>query len=273
MASYSQSKSKSSSKPKNLQAGEYQNLIGPAYTASKNVLSAPGISGTPAFEGPLYAPMDAGETGALNRVAAYNPIDANSTMGSTYRGYADTIDGRYLDPAANPFLAASYEAAARPIEQAAYDQNMASRSLFTGSGQRLNSSSPFARVKQRTDRTTGEALSAAGEKVYGDNLQNERNAQLAATQAGGTYGMQDMQQQFKVLTDQLQAQELPRMIADFGVTRGLEVFKQRLDYLKSIMAGSFQASQPVAATTAKSSSSSMDAGIGFSGGGGGGKTV
>lgn len=82
----------------------------------------------------------------------------------------DTIAGRYLDPASNPWLSSTYDAAARQVTPRV-------NSLFEAGG-RYGSGA--------NQGVLGQNLSDLASNIYGTNYQNERTRQLAA--AAGPIG-------------------------------------------------------------------------------------
>src|SRR5260221_2618408 len=76
----------------------------------------------------------------------------------------DTIAGRYLDPASNPYLAGTYDAAARQVTPRV-------NSLFEAGG-RYGSGA--------NQGVLGQNLADLASNIYGTNYQNERTRQLAA---------------------------------------------------------------------------------------------
>jgi hypothetical protein len=141
-----------------------------------------GGGGQPAQGGTVGGPNTGGIIGALlggalggmqggNRPAGTTTTTTNQTLApGGLQQLQNTISGQYLDPATNPYLNQTYDAAARQITPRV-------NSLFEASG-RYGSGAHQG--------VLGQTLSDLGTNIYGGNYNNERARQLAA--AGTSIG-------------------------------------------------------------------------------------
>jgi len=183
----------------------------------------------------------------LGQLSADNPMQAATTDYLT-----QALSGNFLpgQPGANPFLNASIDAASRPILQGL--QDLLTRELpgrFTQAGQFTNprGSSPFDFAAARATGDAAHALGDIGTKLAFQTQEAERGRQQEAVSLS--------QQQVQTMLTNLQAQALPRLIADLGLERGQEVFKTRLQALLQALGVVTNAPLQTVATSSKSSQS------------------
>lgn len=173
------------------------------------------------------APISAGERSSLamlnQQAAATNP------MITSY--LSDVLGGQYLPGAdkANPFLEPAIQAAQRPTQQALEDT--LSRTL----------PSQFAKVGQFNQPQRGSsAFDTAAALAYGRGAQ--ALSDIATNMSNTAYGSERQLQQGAVglnqaqtqnLVQTLQANALPRLIQQQGISTGLGLFQQRIQNLLS----------------------------------------
>jgi hypothetical protein len=104
-------------------------------------------------------------------------VSGSPVMGAADSQITDTINGKYLNPASNPYLSGTYDLAASQL------QNQM-RSAFGGSD-----ALPGSSGVQQAALSTG--LADLGNQIYGQNYQTERQHQLAATELAPTLANQD----------------------------------------------------------------------------------
>ncbi len=147
---------------------------------------------------------------------------------------SQTLSGKFLDPASNPFLQATIEAAQRPLlEQFRDVTDPGLRGAFTAADQRVQGegSSAFARARAIESRGLFSALGDISTNIAGQNFQQERARQVQAITQSGPLSAQEINSTIQGL----QAVALPRLIEQFGIDRGLEEFNRRIDtVLKAI---------------------------------------
>ena len=212
------SKSKQSSKPVDITPPQYQNLRQHVGNTLQDFMQ----SGGPSYQGPFVAPITNEELASLDRVKLLS--QGRSNLSSLGRGETErTLRGDYLDPASNPFLRSTVDAAIRPISQAREEANLADRASFARAGQRLSQSSPFARAYNIGERGYADAIGDVSTKIYGANYDAERNRQVGAVAQADALDSAELTRTL----EGLKAAALPRLIADLGIERGMAEFTRR----------------------------------------------
>lgn len=112
---------------------------------------------------------------------------ANNGMGAASGLIQDTLSGKYLDPNSNPYLKATYDAAAKGVTSEYQDSVapslMAEGETASGGGPgALAGSSGFNQAQSNNEYVLGETLNNLATNIYGGNYQQERSRQM---QAGG----------------------------------------------------------------------------------------
>jgi hypothetical protein len=223
------SSSKQSSTPVDTTPPELAALRAP-FASSLTSLFQQG--GRPAYPGPFVAPITGAEETALGATAgaAYDPNRANLL--------AQTLSGNFLpgQPGANPFLDAAIRAAQAPTRQALNDT--LARTLpgtFTAAGQQIGGglrspnprqtpgSTAFDLAAARAFEGGAGALSNIATNMAFQGYESERGRQQQAIPLS--------QQEVQTMTQNLQAQALPRLIQDLGIERGLAEFQSRMNSL------------------------------------------
>lgn len=132
------------------------------------------------YGGQQVAPFGADTTAALgqyrDQAMAGNPITAPAQ-----NMLAGTLQGDYLTPESNPYLAAMSDAANRQTTRQ-YQEAVAPgiQSQFANSGR--TGSGLYANAMDSSRDTLGRNLAESNAALYGNNFQNERNRQLQAAQ-------------------------------------------------------------------------------------------
>lgn len=176
----------------------------------------------------------------------------------------DILSGRTMDPASNPALQASIEAAQRPIMEQFGDDLMGLRSQFTRAGQFVQpeSSSPFDVADARLRSGVAGALGDVSTDLVAQNMQQERarqlqalglteqafqtgeDRQLQATRAAPAFDLS----QLEGVMSALEAQALPRLIEQRGLDRGMEEFNNQMSRFLNALNIAGQVSQPTNVT-------------------------
>ncbi|MGI9297773.1 MAG: hypothetical protein ACR2QC_07735 [Gammaproteobacteria bacterium] len=185
------------------------------------------------FPGELVAPIRADELDIVELLGnRFGKPGENFAAGQDLLGR--TIAGDFLDPASNPFLAATIEAAVRPARAAFEEDVLPALQLgFAGAGQQTQASgsSPFVREVRQAGRDLENTIADTAARISAQNLARERAIQAQAP----SQVAQVEAQQINNLVNVLQAQALPRLIEDLGVERGLQEFQLRLQRLLAVL--------------------------------------
>lgn len=222
----STSESQQTSKPIDTTPEEFQALRDPLAQALQGLIGAPLAQGGGAFAGPLAAPITGQEAGLVTQ--AGQQAGANPFSDAITQLLQKTISGQFLDPASNPFLGQTIQAAIRPLIETFQDVAQPQlQSAFTAAGQRTQpgGSSAFDKAAAISTRGLLQQIGDVTTNIAGQNFQAERQRQMeAATQAGAI-----RQQDLQATVTGLQASALPRLISDLGIERGIAEFRARLD--------------------------------------------
>ena len=246
--------------PTDVTPPEFAALRGPLADALRALLSPP------TFQGGDPSTFAVGPTDLENTLL--QRIGQLSSGGSALRQQAtgqlsDVIGGQFLDPASNPFLQATINAATRPLLEQFQDVTLPRlQGDFTAAGQRTQpgSSSAFDRAAALAQRGLASAVGEVASGIAGQNFQQERGRQQEAV----TQATQISQQDIQNTIEGLRAAALPRLIEQFGVDQGLAQFNERLQTILQAIAGA--SGLPVTAfeTTAQGTSAGTSAGTGTS---------
>jgi hypothetical protein len=128
-----------------------------------------------AYEQDALQYAGAGNAG-LNQAGAYN---------------SDVLSGQYLDPASNPHLRGTFDAASRAVTDNYRDAvlpQLQSRFALAGQG----ASGNFAGAYGRANQALGTSLSELGSSIYGGNYQAERGRMEAARNFSPTFAADQM---------------------------------------------------------------------------------
>lgn len=224
----------------------------------------------------------------LSKVMQGQFMGPNATPASLQQ-FAQMLQGAqqttgYQANEANPFLNAAIEAAQRPTLQGL--EETLSRTLpgrFTQAGQftQPQGSSAFDRAAAIASRGAGDAMADIATNLSFATMEAERGRQFEAQEGArkresealtgelqrifqGQQGERDRQNEAAGLTSQvkaqevdtlvknLQAQALPRLIEEFGIERGMEVFNNRMNGLLSALGITAGVTQPTIAQQSKS---------------------
>lgn len=136
-----------------------------------------------------------------------------------------TISGAYLDPTSNPFLAATIDAAVRPIMEQFGQDTLANRSAFTRAGQTIappgRGSSPFEMAQALLTRGVANAVGDTSANIAYSNYAAERDRQVNAGNAAELLAGMDQNQ----LVTALSAAGLPREVLDTALQRRAGAFE------------------------------------------------
>jgi hypothetical protein len=216
---YSESRSRSSSKTKDITPEEFTGLRRPFADSLRGFLSAEGGQ----YPGELVAPITGDELGAIAGIG-----DTFDRFLASYQpGLEATARGDFLrDVPNNPFLGGAIDFIRRSVNDAFDAESASRRALFSRAGQVIQESSPFSESQSRleVDRQDRLASQIAGAAL--PLYEAERQRQFgAADQAKAV---------LEASRGVLEAKALPRLIADLGVERGQALFTERLNRLLAL---------------------------------------
>jgi hypothetical protein len=223
------SSAKQSSRPVDVTPNDVAALRGTFGSALTNLINQ---GGPQQYSGPLVAPVDQAQQTALGAVsnAAYNP--------QTQAYLNQSLAGNFLpgQPGSNPYTQAAITAAQRPTVQALNDT--LARTLpgvFTAAGQQIGGGLRSNNGTARPGSTAFDMAAArafeGGSNALGDIATNFMNTQYGQERQLQQQSVQLQQQQVQSLINNLTAQSLPQQIADLGVQRGLDLYKQNVTAL------------------------------------------
>lgn len=194
--------------------------------------SAPSLAGIPGYEGQTTAPVSGNENDLLAALMGTTSANAGTTNRDSL--LAGILGGDYLSVDRNPNLAGAIEAAIRPVRSEF--QNVVTptlRAKFTMAGQQIqgDGSSPFDRASALAGQSYLDKIGDISKQIASDQYQQERQLQTQAI----TQQTQANTAQVNDLVTNLQAQALPRMVEQYGLDKGIELFNQRVQALLSIL--------------------------------------
>lgn len=192
--------------------------------------------------------FSAGETGNEQALRAQLMGDAAGATGR--QGLIqDTMAGKFTDPNTNPFLNDYIRMAQRQTMQGL--EETLTRSLpgrFTAAGQFVQpqGSSAFDRAAAIATRGAADAAADIATGIGYQAYQGERQNQQAAI------GLSHQETQNTI--SNLTAQALPRIIQQYGIDKGLEVFQQQLAGILDVLKTAASLTQPTVGNDSQSTS-------------------
>lgn len=162
-----------------------------------------------AYGGQRYAEMNPAQTGALGMVAN-RAMGGDALMNAGYGNVQDTLSGKYLDPATNPFLQNNVQLA---MNQAMGNIN----SQFNR---------PGAFGSTAHEGVAAGQLGNIASQMYGQNYANERQNQLQAWGAAPTFGNMAYQDAGQLMN----AGQLLQDEQQKGLDWNLQQFQEQQDY-------------------------------------------
>jgi hypothetical protein len=232
-------------------------------------------------KGPYTAPATGAERGLTGQL-----INTPNTSGTAERFLDKTMAGGVKNPLAsnpfgksvNPFLTKTIRAAQRPGLQGL--EETLGRTLpgrFTQAGQftQPQGSSAFDRAAAIATRGVADANADIATGIGAAAFEGERGRQLQQNVASADFenneanrGVQaaELQQgitnsEISNMTTKLQAAALPRLIEQYGIDKGLELFESQMDAMLAALGVAAGVTRPVIATTGDSKSSGGSVGL------------
>lgn len=137
------------------------------------------------YQGSTVAGMTPEQKSALSQITnmggTVDPLLSGQNQTAT-----DTINGKYLDPSTNPYLAATYGQAADQVARTYQTVTAPGTSAAFAAGGRYGSGARNQAVDQN-NQALGTTLNNLATNIYGGNYATERDRQLAATNNAGNY--------------------------------------------------------------------------------------
>lgn len=158
-------------------------------------------------------------------LAPYNPVREDVGAARGYLG--DVVGGRYLDPSSNPYLAATYDQAAKGVVDQ-YRRGTAAQTDARAAGANAFGGSAYDEMVAANQYDLGQTLNNLATSIYGGAYANERGLQQQAASALPGVGapMADLERDY--LQQQLDAQ-----YANFAERRDFPL--RQLDILGSVI--------------------------------------
>lgn len=130
------------------------------------------------YTGQTFAGLNPTQTSALGTITGMGSTpDAGVTAASNMNN--DTIAGKYLSPETNPWLTATYRAAADPVT-ASYMTATAPQTASAFSRAGRYGSGSYDNAVSQNEQNLGRTLGNLGTNIFGGNYQNERQNQITA---------------------------------------------------------------------------------------------
>lgn len=213
---------------------EFANLRGLIADRLRGFLSGSGVSGIPTPSGPRVAPITPQEQNLVNLIGQ-RALGSTPLQSSASNLLQQTLSGQFLNPASNPFLGATIEAAQRPLIRAFERTTIPNlRAQFTAAGHMIQpqSSSPFDTAVAMAQGDLMNALGDVSTRIASENFQAERGRQQSAV----NQALQVSQTEMANMLAGLQASALPRLIEQRGIDAGIEEFNNQLNTLFQALA-------------------------------------
>jgi hypothetical protein len=210
------------------------------------------------IEGPFVAGLSDQELNALGSFEA-NAFGPGGVGAAADQQLMDTLAGKE-----NPFAAQAIDAAINPILRNAKLQELRDRAMFTGAGQKIQSSSAFTEDRtnaiSETERNVGDVASQIAFQTY----QQERQNQMQALQLANL--------RFAEQRQGIATLALPRLIEQLGIDKGNEELQRRFAVMEDALKNLAGLTTPTIGynSSSQSSGGGANVGIGTTGGGGSG---
>ena len=176
-------------------APEFQPLAGQGLLGALGLLFPNGGT-TPASMPPgqnySVAPFSPYQNQALSDIGGVTPL-AGALGGAGAGMLGDTLSGKYLNPATNPYLTATFNEASKGLtdqyQLATAPSLMAEGQQAAGGGPGALQGSGFQQQQWENQYGLGQNIQNLGTNIFGGNYQQERQNQLGALgQLGATQG-------------------------------------------------------------------------------------
>ena len=200
---------------------------------------------TQGYQGDYVADITSEEQGLVDQISQFGGAAISPAQRAAADARLSTIRGENLVPTEQfkPWVTA--------INEAFDEGTLQNVGMFTGAGHSVQDSSPFQRSEAIREKARIDAIARAGTDIYmGERGFQEQaaageEAQAASRQAANA-------DEIKNLIDRLSATQLPRLIADMGLERGMAQFNEEINNLLNLFGMGVQATMPQLATTSGS---------------------
>jgi len=136
------------------------------------------------YSGETVAPLNDAQNIALDTTIGLGS-GVNQGVAAAGRNNVDTLEGKYLDPASNPWLTNTFNSAADAVTRQ-YQTATAPQTAGAMAGAGRYGSGAYQNQVRGNQLDLGKSLGNLATSIYGGNYQNERGNQMtAAGQAGG----------------------------------------------------------------------------------------
>lgn len=221
---------------------------------SVNTLGTGLAGGLPQYSGPLAAGMTGNEASTLGTLQGQ--VGQGGGVAGTNDYLSSVLGGNYLpgQSQANPFLNAAITGAQRTTMNN-LSQTL-SRSLpgyFTANGQMISPNNNGQGGSSAFDYAGALATQGAA-NAMGDIASNMSNSAYNTERGAQQQAVGLSQAEVSNTVQNLQAQALPRMIQQLGITNGLQLFQTNLSGMLQLLQTLGGISQPVIGNTQSSSS-------------------
>lgn len=211
--------------------------------------------------GPFVAPIGAEEQAALDAVNT-TPTALESASEAAILRRLDP--NRFRDIGSDPITQGVIEAATRPVIEAFNEQELLDRALFTRAGQKLPESSPFSRARAIATRGLTNTIGDIASRVVFGERERRGEEETQAIAAAAAKATADFGKKVEVL----KAKALPRVVEQFGLDKGREIFNDRLNTLKEILGVAGAIASPTLGSFSSGSSISVGGSAAVKGGSG-----
>lgn len=259
----SKEKQRSSTKPVDVQAQEFQALrpqvAGNLSSYLSRLAGGAGPDLSESATSQYAAPLTGQQQSLINQTVGSVQPGGNPLIDAATGMLSRTLGGEYLTADANPYLNAYIQAAQTPVTQnfqRVVVPELLSR--FTMAGQQVQGpgSSAFANAAAQASNDYLGQLARIGTDISYGNYAAERGHQLAASGQANQFSNDQMQR----MQAALQAAALPQLVRDLGIQRGLEQYNTSTQALLQALQTAVTATQPVVAQKAKSKGSGSSSG-------------
>jgi hypothetical protein len=217
-----------------------------------NTLGSTLAGGLPQYNGALTAPITDNQTSLLNNLMTQNSQGGSAPGTNQY--LQNVLSGNFMpgSSSGNPFLSASITAAQQPtINNLSQTLSRSLPGYFTANGQMLSpnnngqgGSSAFdtaaALATQSAATTMGNIASTISSNAYNTGVQQ-------MTAAAGL-----SQQEIQSTISNLNAQALPQMIQNLGISNGLQLYQENLSGVLNLLSTLGGISKPIIGNTTQS---------------------
>lgn len=137
------------------------------------------------FQGSTVAGMTPEQRSAYDQITNMGGT-VNPILGAQNATATDTINGKFLDPSTNPYLANTFTQAADAVTRQYQTATAPGTSAAFSAGGRYGSGARNQAMDQN-NRALGDTLNNLATNIYGGNYQAERGRQMDAANNAGTY--------------------------------------------------------------------------------------